>query len=112
MKACPLRFAFGQSQRGHHGRAAPAARLGRICHRVLDEAVATGALRDDDWRQLVAAMWDTAASDEGHADEPPPAEWPGYQVKRARLLRLAGQLRERLSNLPEHAALLTEVRLE
>jgi RecB family exonuclease len=94
-------------------RGTPAARLGTVCHSVLDKAVREGWLETDAWRQLVEEQWDrevAAEHDRGQAADHlgEPGKWPGYQLKRARLFQVANRLRDFLDDLPVGAEVLTE----
>ena len=119
LRACRLRAAYAQELHGV-GLRAPALRLGSAAHRVLDDLVASRALLADDWRDQAERRWDQEIKRESAESEEAgerarwgePERWPGFEVKRARLLRLVGRLRELVSALPAAAELLTEVPLE
>lgn len=107
-----MRFALGQ-----HGTrrfvGTDATRLGSICHAVLDRAVSDGVFASSDWKAKVAALWvDAVAAEESRAIEAgitkPAQAWTGYQIKRARLLKVAERLRGFLEELPPGTEVLTE----
>lgn len=87
-------------------------RLGEACHDVLDRAVAAGILRDQDWHDRVSELWDEEVlrqQSDAEGDGAGLARiWPGYQLKRARLFRVAALVREVLLAAPAHAEILTE----
>lgn len=112
MAQCRLRFAFGQHRGGSFGGSA-ATRIGSICHAVLDAAVKNEVLLGEGWKADVEALWDSAVAAEeararGEGVMTPARGWPGYQIKRARLFRVAGQVRGFLRELPEDAEVLPE----
>jgi len=111
--SCRLRYSFGQQPGAGTFRGTPAARLGTICHQVLDEAVRGAVFETDGWREEIEQLWDRAlAAEETNAAADGVTEearrWPGYQLKRARLFHVAGRLREFLGVLPRDAQLLVE----
>lgn len=90
-------------------------RIGRICHAVLDFLVRSGNLVAADWDRDLEAAWSDEVRREGESvGEAPghlssePERWPGYELKRARLRRMAARLRTVLTALPEGAVLLPE----
>ena len=116
LRSCRLRMAFGQRHAGAGFRRTPAMRLGDVCHHVLDDAVRTQALLLPEWKENVRALWETHAEAEEQAaqadgENEPAGRWPGYQLKRARLFQVAGQVRELIAALPEDAEVLTEAAL-
>lgn len=112
MLGCRRRFALGQHG-AHLAGGTDATRLGSICHAVLDKAVAGHALALADWRSCVETLWaDAVAVEEARASEAgidkPARTWSGYEIKRARLLKVAERLRTFLADIPVDTQLLTE----
>ena len=106
LRACRLRVAFGQ-QAGGQAQASPAAKLGIICHRVLDEMASTQSIWQQSWQTQLESFWRQESEQEagslGVAER-----WPNYQLKRARLGRTAARLRELLINLPPDSVVIPE----
>jgi CRISPR/Cas system-associated exonuclease Cas4 (RecB family) len=110
---CSLRVAFAQDNRDGRSRGSTAARLGSVCHAVLDKAVRNGLLEQPNWRGGVERLWDAELAYEtdravavGLTEQP--KKWPGYQLKRARLLQVAERVRTFLTALPGDAEVRTE----
>src|SRR4051794_19915820 len=115
LRACRLRAAFRRDARppSQHPTSA-AQRLGNVCHRVLESLVRTGALLSDSWDDAFATSWgeeirrEALVLERGGHPVSEPERWPDYQVKRARLRKVAVRLRDILCELPPTAALLPE----
>ncbi len=106
LRACRLRSAFAQLSSAQ-AQSSPAAKLGTICHRVLDEMVSTQSIWEPRWLTQLESFWQQSAEQE--AGTLSVAErWPNYQLKRARLGRTAARLRELLVNLPVDAVVIPE----
>lgn len=92
----------------------PILRLGTICHRVLEYVVTSRVLFDEQWREALEEAWTREVAAEIEVPEGSPGEdpesWPGYEVKRARLFKIAARLRAKLIEIPSHQV-LTEVKL-
>ena len=119
LRSCRLRVAYTQALAwgGHTSR--PPLRLGAAAHRVLDRFVSEHAFRDPMWEDWVDRAWDDAIDKERQASLSagelsrfgPPERCPNFELKRARLLRLAERLRDILDALPGGTKLETEVPL-
>jgi hypothetical protein len=112
MASCRLRFSFGQQNKGSFS-GTPATRLGTICHVVLDAAIQRGVYLRESWHSDLEVLWaDAVAAEEARAVEggvtTPAIAWPGFQIKRARLLQVAKHMRDLITALPPDAILLTE----
>lgn len=113
IRACRTRMAFSQSYKGRHK--SPALRLGDVCHRVLDHVIQMLELTSTEWVAELTASWDLEIDKEASLSEKagerdlygPPSSWPGYEVKRARLFKMAQRLRQDLADVPREA-LITE----
>jgi RecB family exonuclease len=78
----------------------PAARLGSVCHRVLERAARGDSPQAGERRTAFEHLWDDelaremrkseASPGEGHW--PPPQRWPNYAIRKARTRRLAERL--------------------
>jgi hypothetical protein len=99
--ACGYRLAFRLDKRFKSlRRPSPSSELGVIAH-YLVEAVAKGLLKSanssDDARRIAEAEWDSRTSDAIRdlraawpgRTPPPPGDWPGYHITRARIIRRA-----------------------
>jgi hypothetical protein len=118
LTTCRMRVSFLQVGVATTPSRPPAARLGDLCHLVLDQLVATGTLLGDRWEAELEQGWCTGAanesllqSDEDLARYGPPEAWPHYALKRARLTNLARRVRQLLIGLPGDAQVLTEQEL-
>lgn len=119
LSRCPLSLAFSLEE-GPAAPGGPAQWLGDVCHRVLDRLVADGLLIGDAWEAALETAWREELDQQvrrlaaqrvsnvfGSAED-----WPGYELKRARLMIAAARVRERLLVLPRGTAILTEVPLQ
>jgi PD-(D/E)XK nuclease superfamily len=118
MAACRLRASFSQMRRGQ-APTSTSARLGNVCHRVLERMVRDRSLTEPYWEGLLDNAWAAEVEREGQnlvADEAdrlgPPGRWPDFQLKRARLRKAARRLRELLGALPAGAELRPEEPLQ
>jgi CRISPR/Cas system-associated exonuclease Cas4 (RecB family) len=101
MRRCREQAAFASESRGR-GAASAAQRLGRICHRVLENPAVLQALAtrdapvdlDSAWEAEVQVEAEQLASTRGTARLGSPDQWPDYQLRRAQLRHAAGALRE------------------
>jgi hypothetical protein len=82
-------------------------RLGIVCHQVLDKMVSSRSLWDEGWLLELDRIWREFVQNEAGSLEVAES-WPNYQLKRARLRRTAGQLRELLTTLPPDAVVIPE----
>jgi len=98
----------------------PAQALGDLCHAVLEELVATGAIRQERWAESVDPSWLSVAermADEIHAAphedslSGSPQSWPGYVMKRARLRKAARRLHDLLATAGSDAEMISEAPL-
>jgi PD-(D/E)XK nuclease superfamily protein len=119
MAACRLRAAFSQGRR-RRAPASTSARLGNVCHRVLDQMVSDRSLLAAQWQELLEDVWaaeveverqDSAAAGEEERSGPPD-RWPDFQLKRARLRKAARRLRDLLAALPAGAEFFPEEPLQ
>ena len=120
MRTCRLRAAFKVLGKGGHSADGSAAlHLGNVCHRVMEVAVQDRTLLSDLWEDSFESVWDAEIAREvakmeargGH--HPVPAErWPDYEVKRARLRRVARRIRAILVDLPVESSVVPEAKLE
>ncbi len=100
---CPLRVAFqSDSSKAPKSIAAPPARLGTICHEVLERA-AKGDLAEvegDDWLHEFEAVWNEAVGNETAQDakDPKPQNWPYYGMRKAATRRVAREVCLELSD--------------
>jgi PD-(D/E)XK nuclease superfamily len=105
---CGLRAAY-DSDTTFHGSvpSSPAARLGTVCHRVL-ELAGVGALPpagDPHWREAFEAAWTEAIAEQEkerqrnplEAHWPPPARWPYYAARKVATRRLCKRISESTS---------------
>src|SRR5438445_4133374 len=91
LRRCPLQVAFGQATQGIVRRRGAAARLGDICHRVLERLALASRLCVDVTDEEVDELWNAEVRAEV-AHEPrvsAPSEWPEYSRIRWRLPRVA-----------------------
>lgn len=98
LRACPLRAAFDTDPDLRSTTiTGPAARLGIVCHHIL-EAIGQGAIPvDADWDQAFSTLWEReiAAQERSVAETPHDRHlgrarfWPQYGIRRARVKRLA-----------------------
>jgi CRISPR/Cas system-associated exonuclease Cas4 (RecB family) len=113
MSVCRLRIAFIQSATGQGTTATPATLLGHACHAVLDDLVKGGGLWRVGWELSIDSLWESALGVElgrepSAAGWGAPERWPGYQIKRARLRRLATHLKGLLDDLPDEPEIRAE----
>lgn len=115
MRTCRLRTAFARS--GQLVRAPPTAAqlLGDICHTVLESLADTRAILAVDWEAELESGWTTAThaaasriGGPGGAPSGPPQDWDGYEIKLARLRKVARRLHELLAPVGADAELITE----
>jgi RecB family exonuclease len=106
LRACRTRTAFRQQTPGASQKT-PALRLGDACHRVLERIAELVSLSDSELLPRLVELWDeeiareatiSAAAGE-QAVFGPPEEWPGYEIKRARLFKVVGRLRESIAGV-------------
>jgi RecB family exonuclease len=102
---CRLRTAYdSDSSSRSRVTSSPAARLGTVCHRVL-ELVGAGELpaaHDPRWRQAFEAAWSAALSEQEQerqlnpleAHWPPPERWPYYAARKVATRRLCERMSE------------------
>lgn len=100
LRTCPLRLAYRRSGRGR-ARSTPWARLGTVCHQILESA-ARGELGDPDdgfddrysrlWTAIVTEQEQEADATGESAMYGPASGWPTYATKRARLRRRAREI--------------------
>jgi CRISPR/Cas system-associated exonuclease Cas4 (RecB family) len=107
MRACRLRAAFSHDRHAGERADSPAARLGVICHSVLESLVRSKGLTGSDWESRFDQVWES----EVRKTAAQPDLWPDFQLKKARLRRLAKRLRGILSSLPEASEVLPELLL-
>lgn len=106
--ACPLRLAFSQGASAG-GRVSDAARIGRICHSVLESLAKDRRLTDPEWRPEVGNRFDQLMrSEEARLGR----QLRGGRLARAKLMKVAARLNQLLSGLTAPAETLTEVELE
>lgn len=106
LRECGYRV-FLSSSGGSRGASSPWARLGTVCHEVLEQA-ARGVLGDGDvdFDQRFEAAWDRSIADQEREASMHDAErywgaatsWPTYTIKRARVRRRARELAQRVSS--------------
>lgn len=118
--SCPLQLAYRRSGHGKR-RSTPWARLGTVCHGVLERA-ARGELGDvdDGFDDRYAQMWDQAIADQeqlaaagGERELYGPAtNWPTYATKRARLRRRAREIAHEAQSWRDREGVRIEERLE
>lgn len=118
--SCPLQLAYRRSGRGKR-RSTPWARLGTVCHGVLESA-ARGELGDvdDEFDDRYAQMWDQAVEEqeklaaEGGERElyGPATRWPTYATKRAQLRRRVREIALEGQSWRGHDGVRIEARLE
>ncbi len=119
MAACRLRAAFSQMRPGR-APASTSARLGNICHGVLERMVRDHSLMEPNWERLLDDVWAEEVEREGQASVAaseaerlgPPDRWPDFQLKRARLRKAARRLRGLLVALPARVEILPEEPLQ
>lgn len=118
--SCPLQLAYRRSGHGKR-RSTPWARLGTVCHEVLERA-ARGELGDVDegFDDRYTQVWDQAIGDqerlaaEGGESElyGPATSWPTYATKRARLRRRAREIAYEARSWRDRKGVRIEERLE
>jgi hypothetical protein len=116
---CGLHFWFSRHPPFGRGHQSAAATIGEICHQVMNTGISSGAWKKPQWRPDLERYWEEAVSSfkasvpDGHpARKLPPERWPGFELKRARLLNLFGRVRDALATLPLDADVMTEVDLQ
>jgi hypothetical protein len=81
--------------------------LGDLCHAVLEDLVRSRVILQADWRVAVDPLWLAIAeriAPAVHADPHEsslsgnPETWPGYVIKRARLMKTAQRLHDLLAS--------------
>ena len=109
---CGLRTAY-ESDAAFRGTvpSSPAARLGTVCHRVLELAGA-GALPSTSsrhWRESFEEAWSTAVEEQEEerrrspleAHWPPPERWPYYAVRKVTARRLCERISDSTRRSPQ-----------
>jgi RecB family exonuclease len=90
LRRCPLAVSFAQTAGSGHAWRTPAARLGLMCHQVLEHLAATARLRSDIEDAEVDAQWQEVVRRETVSDSTgSPEDWPDYARVRRRLPRVA-----------------------
>lgn len=103
--ACELRAAFERDDdTASWRRPSTFTALGNVAHEVTEAAYKRSAWPDepDELRAGLEALWDAKVRDSAaelverwpSTEPPPPEEWPGYQLTRARTIRKAQRLIE------------------
>jgi len=107
INACPLRHAFTQAAHGT-GESADAARLGTVCHTVLEGLVNDRLLQGEVYKDEFSARFEheLAAQEEAAG-----RKLRRVNLTRARLGKVAARIAALLAELPAGAELLTEQRL-
>lgn len=120
LRECRLHFWFLRHPPSRQRHQSAEAAIGDICHQVMDTGIRSGAWKQPQWRPALERYWDEAVSAliariavDGHpAAKVSPERWPGFELKRARLLNLFGRVRDALVTLPLNAEVMTEVDLQ
>lgn len=105
-------FSFG----GRRGQGGPASWLGDVCHRVLEASLRSGWIFSGDRESELDRCWEREMAQcvdglrlQGIApDRLEPQQWPGYELKRARLHNCIRRLHELVGSLPPDRELLIE----
>lgn len=120
LRLCRLRAAFGQQQQGPSPPRTPQQVLGDLCHAVLEDLVRSRVILQSDWRDAVDPLWLVIAERMAglvHADpheaslSGEPRTWPGYVIKRARLMKTVQRLHDLLASAGADAELISETPL-
>jgi CRISPR/Cas system-associated exonuclease Cas4 (RecB family) len=109
-------MAFQRTSTGGMWAPTPQRALGTICHSVLEVLVGSGDIATSAWESRLETAWRNAIEKAQTSKEltgdswakGDPRSWPGYAIKRARLRKTAGRLRELLAGAGEPAELLCE----
>lgn len=97
MRSCRLRYALRHKAGGvlDHP-SAPTARLGQLCHRVMERLVVSKAIPGA-WQEPFERLWVEEAAAASNADGQAPETWPGYAMKKVELRRALSDLNSLLA---------------
>lgn len=113
MRACRLRYELRHTSRGAARQGPPAARIGQLCHRVVQRLIEENLLPGSQWPQRFDRVWaeETLAlpTDPGYRA---PELWPGYALKKVGLKRALAELNAMLTSNGIPATIQTELVLK
>lgn len=116
LRACRLHMSYSRSGNGATSPPTAYQLLGDACHRVLERLAASRRIMADDWEASMEEEFDRAIHEaaEALAQHPdaslvgPPATWPGFATRKARLHKACARLRALLQDAGSDAEFVCE----